>query len=149
MCIFSMCQVVEGPFLKSGFSSLLRRVDIDIKIGSRNDFLTQHDDCLINYLHFLKTKSTKRQGCVPSAEIQFWKTTFKKQNVPKGHFHEKWLKMMTLYEKRSTNMNLLVPYIPFAPKISIESGSNSNLEPPPPVRTSDRYEYRGLGTEVS
>ena len=38
-----MCQVVEGPFLKSGFSSLLRRVDINIKIGSRNDLLTKHD----------------------------------------------------------------------------------------------------------
>ena len=49
---------------------------------------------------------------------------------------------MTLYEKRSKNMTLLVPYIPLAPKIPIESGSNSNLEPPPPVRTSDRYGYR-------
>ena len=37
-------------------------------------------------------------------------------------------------------MTLLAPYIPLAPKIPIESGSNSNLEPPPPVRTSDRYE---------
>ena len=49
---------------------------------------------------------------------------------------------MILYEKRSNNMTLLVPYIPLAPKIPIESGSNSNLEPPPPVRTSDRYDYR-------
>ena len=49
---------------------------------------------------------------------------------------------MTLYEKRSKNMTLLVPYIPLAPKIPIESGSNSNLEPPPPVRTSDRYAIR-------
>ncbi len=40
-------------------------------------------------------------------------------------------------------MTLLVPYIPLAPKIPIESGSNSNLEPPPPVRTSDRYDYMG------
>ncbi len=47
---------------------------------------------------------------------------------------------MILYEKRSNNMTLLVPYIPLAPKIPIESGSNSNLEPPPPVRTSDRYD---------
>ena len=42
-------------------------------------------------------------------------------------------------EKINKYMILLVPYIPLAPKIPIESGSNSNLEPPPPVRTSDRY----------
>ena len=141
MCIFSICQVVEGPFLKSGFSSLLRRVDINIKIGSRNDLSTTHDDFFIKYLHFLKNKSTKRQGCVPSAKIQFWKTTFKNNKCPKRSFSLKWLKMMVWYEKRSTNMILLVPYIPLAPKIPIESGSNSNLEPPPPVRTSDRYDY--------
>ena len=88
MCIFSMCQVVEGPFLKSGFSSLLRRVDINIKIGSKN-YSNILYDFLIKYLHFLKSKSTKRQGCVPSAKIQFWKTTFKEINVPKGHFHKK------------------------------------------------------------
>ena len=133
-----MCQVVEGPFIKSGFSSLLRRVDINIKIGSRNDFLTKHDDFLIKCLHFLKNKSTKRQGCVPSAKIQFSKTTFKKK-CPKLSFSLKMIKNMTLYEKRSKNMILLVPYIPLAPKIPIESGSNLNLEPPPPVRTSDRY----------
>ncbi len=44
MCIFSMCQVVQDLFLKSWFSSLLRRVDINIKIGSRNDLLAKHDD---------------------------------------------------------------------------------------------------------
>ena len=32
LCIFSMCQVVQDPFLKSGFSSLLWRVDINSKI---------------------------------------------------------------------------------------------------------------------
>ncbi len=41
--------------------------------------------------------------------------------------------------RKVKKMTLLVPYIPLAPKIPIESGSNSNLEPPPPVRTSDRY----------
>ena len=33
-CIFSMCQVVQDPFLKSWFSSLLWRVDINSKICS-------------------------------------------------------------------------------------------------------------------
>ena len=56
--------------------------------------------------------------------------------------------MMTLYEKRSKNVTLLVPYIPLAPKIPIESGSNSNLEPPPPVRTSDRYGDRSYRKNV-
>ena len=32
LCIFSMCQVVQDPFLKSGLSSFLWRVDINSKI---------------------------------------------------------------------------------------------------------------------
>ena len=39
LCIFSMCQVVQDQFLKSGFSSLLWRVDINSKIWSRNGLL--------------------------------------------------------------------------------------------------------------
>ena len=39
MCIFYMCQVVQDPFLKSWFSSLLLWVDINSKIRSKNDLL--------------------------------------------------------------------------------------------------------------
>ena len=83
-----MCQVVEGPFLKSGFSSLLRRVDISIKIGSSNDFLTKHDDFLIKHLHSLKHKKTLNdRGACLRRKISFEKRPPKQINAPKGHFH--------------------------------------------------------------
>ena len=37
MRIFYMCQVVQDPFFKSGFPSLLQWVDININIGSKSD----------------------------------------------------------------------------------------------------------------
>ena len=57
-------------------------------------FLTKNDNFLIKYAYFLKNKTTKRRGGVPSAEIQNWKTTFFKINVPKSNFQKKWLKLM-------------------------------------------------------
>ena len=44
MCIRYMCQVLQDPFLKIGVSSLLWRLDIIIKLGSNNDFLTTYGD---------------------------------------------------------------------------------------------------------
>ena len=41
-----MCQVAECPLLRSGLSSLLARVDINIHIISKKDLLAKCDDCL-------------------------------------------------------------------------------------------------------
>ena len=41
-----------------------------------------------------KNTSLLLVGHVPSAKIQFWKTTFLKINVPEFHFHKK-LQIMT------------------------------------------------------
>ena len=41
-----------------------------------DDFVTKYDDFFIKHVYFLKNKSTKRRGYVPSAKIHFWKTTF-------------------------------------------------------------------------
>ena len=49
-------------------------------------FLNKGDDFLVKYAYFLKQKNTKQRGGVPSAEIQNWKTTFLKINVPRIHF---------------------------------------------------------------
>ena len=85
-----MCQVVEYPFLKSGSSTLLWRVDIHIKILFKaSDVLTYHDDDVIKCLHSPNNKNTEPHGCVPSAELQFSKTAFQTKSMQKGHIHQK------------------------------------------------------------
>lgn len=41
MCVLSMSPVAEETFLKSGFPSLLLRLNINVKIESKNDFLNK------------------------------------------------------------------------------------------------------------
>ena len=99
-----MCQVAEGPFLKSWFPSLLRRVDMNIEIGSINDFPITHDDLLIQHLYLLIHKNTRQRGVVALA----WHcrtNSFEKQplNKIKSIFNDKMHQKSCQFERENSD----------------------------------------------
>ena len=85
ICVSFLCvKSCKTHFSKVGFQAFLWRVDINIKIGSKIDFLTQYDYFSLQYVYFLENKGPKRRRVRPSAEIHFRKTIFLKLNVPKS-----------------------------------------------------------------
>ena len=96
-----MCQVVQDPCLKSWFSSLLGRVESNIRIGSKKYFLTKYDDLFIKHVYVFTNTALHDGGTAFGEKSLLINDILKKRMSRKSVSHGKLLQSYDLFKSLS------------------------------------------------